>query len=231
MGVGGRGVGAVEVTDVRIGLCAEDRAGADNVIAVFNRVAAESAGPTAVWVGDDGKNYRKSRRAVPGTNKFGQGPRERSSWRTRPALKVAGNAWLEARDDSDLVVVATDIDRKDERALSVEERLTFAAYVPPLLAAGMNPEAEAWRIVLADESHGLDALKRELTFDPTREPERMTSTNGGLRDCKSISTRLFGNSPQASAVFDHHPDVLKAAPAACGLSQFVNDLEVFLSRR
>jgi hypothetical protein len=224
-------VGAVEVTDLRIGLCAEDQAGADNVIAVFDRVAAESFGPTAVWVGEDGKNYRKSRRAAPGTNKFGQGPRERSSWRTRPALKVAGNAWLAARDDSDLVIVATDIDRKKERELSLEERLTLAAYVPPLLVAAMNPEAEAWRIVLVNAPDELNAVKRDLKFDPTQEPEKMSSTTGGPRDCKTIAIRLFGNTSEARMVFDHHPDVLKATPTSCGLPQFVNDLESFLSRR
>jgi hypothetical protein len=221
-------VGAVKVTDLRIGLCAEDQAGADNVIAVFDRVVPES-GPKAIWIGENGRNYRKSRRAAPGTNKFGQGPRERNTWKTRPALKVAGNAWLAARDESDVVIVATDSDRRPERELTSDERVALAAYSPPLLVAGMNPEAEAWRIVLANETHGLSAVKQELTFDPTREPERMTSTAGGSRDCKTVSIRLFGDRPSAKVIFEHHPDVLKATPASCGLPQFVRDLEVFLS--
>jgi hypothetical protein len=221
-------VGAVKVTDLRIGLCAEDQAGADNVMAVFSRVVSGS-GPKAIWAGENGKSYRKSRRADPGTNKFGQGPRERNTWKTRPALKVAGNAWLVARDESDVVIVATDIDRRPERELSNEERAMLAEYDPPLLVAGMNPEAEAWRIVLANETHGLIALKQELTFDPTREPERMSSTAGGPRDCKTISNRLFGDQTSVAVIFEQHLDVLKATPVSCGLPQFVRDLEAFLS--
>jgi hypothetical protein len=90
----------------------------------------------------------------------------------------------------------------------------------------MNPEAEAWRIVLGGNSPHLEALTAELSFDPTKQPERMNSTTGDLRDCKNVAKRLFPSGSESVLVIpagEH--DRLKNAPNYCGLPQFVADIE------
>ncbi len=203
------------MTEVRIALCAEDLLGAENAQAVVASIA-EAVSPKATlrWIGEQPSSFRKLRRAAKGSNKFGTGPRERGDSNRKirlpvgPALKVALNAWFAAKDTGDLVIVATDIDRKPARRLSDDERKVLRSWKPPMIVAEMDPEAEAWRIVLGGDSPHLAALSAELSFDPTKQPERMNSTTGNARDCKIVAKRLFpsgSESALAIPVGEHHP--------------------------
>jgi hypothetical protein len=223
------GLGQVKV--VRVALCAEDRIGAENVRIVFGAIVEAQRSPLQVeWVGEAGALFRKSRRARAGNKTFGSGPRELGAWKTRPAVKVARNDWFLCREGSDAVVVATDIDRNPERGLSSEERQDFIKLVPPLILAEMNPEAEAWRIVVSAQHPNMRAVRQSLSFDPSREPERMTSTAGGQRDCKTVFRNLFGADEPSSLIgFGHGIDALKSSPQVSGLPQFVADVEGLLS--
>jgi hypothetical protein len=125
-----------------------------------------------------------------------------------------------------VLVIALDIDRKLERL----EGLIASADSTVVIAA-MNPEAEAWRIVLyqpiPSDTH--TALVSELSFDPVREPERTRSTdsNAGLRDTKYCHDRLYPRGDSVESL-TKPLDILRNTPASCGLPDYIKDFTAAL---
>ena len=223
---------------VRIDLFAEDDYGSDNVKSVVaSLLGAGDPHRLVSWTFEGTRTYRSSR-IKKGPRSFGKTPRQFHGWGTRPGVKVAGNAWLARSIDVQAVIVASDIDRKEDRWLTPEERERFLSLTPPLILAEMNPEAEAWRIVMFAptmeiEAKRLTELRKDLSFDPQSEPERMHSTSdrNSDRDSKKVAARLFdGDSTAGLRYLDCEPTAMLACAASSGLPQFVSDMRSYLSK-
>ena len=97
----------------------------------------------------------------------------------------------------------------------------------PVVLALMNPEAEAWEIAafqpLSDDGRERHApITPSLTFDPVRQPERMTSTSGlPERDCKAVHRALLDDERPC-----HQRPLteLLATAASTGLPAYLGDV-------
>jgi hypothetical protein len=216
---------------MRVHLFAEDLCGAQNVQTVCDSISFESI----TWLARDLSSSYQSIRAVnkpSGAKKFGSSARSLGIAQT-PATKATANAYFairESHNEIGAVFVATDIDRKTDRWLDNEMREKFAQFSPPLIVAEMNPEAEAWRIVAFSpvdqaERDNFEQLKKDLSFNPSTEPERMNSSTGNERDCKIVSSRIFkGNVERSLDGLRQNAEVLSRLPKQSGLPQFVAEV-------
>ncbi len=133
-----------------------------------------------------------------------------------------------------LLLIALDIDRDEDRtaalarAVSAQEDSSYSVVV-----AGMNPEAEAWRIAafVPDNPHDANQLaseRKRLTFNPVSEPHRLTSTSGDKsRDVKICHKNLFDNRDSLEALRRPIIDLRKVAQTS-GLPTFIDDIETAL---
>lgn len=94
-----------------------------------------------------------------------------------------------------------------------------------------HPEHEAWLIATFEPRDGverarLEDLHRELGFDPTREPERLTSGRSiHPKDAKRVLDRLAADDERRRGLLrDASVDALMARGATCGLADFVREL-------
>jgi hypothetical protein len=123
-----------------------------------------------------------------------------------------------------------DLDRRGERAHGLRAELRER---PPALRVVLvlpDPESEAWMVAMfepkGDAGHeALDALRRELGFDPTAEPHRLTSTvHGSPKDAKRVCAKLLSDawrdriSPRPFAR-------ITRVGQACGLASFVDEID------
>lgn len=130
-------------------------------------------------------------------------------------------------DPPDVVVFAMDVDGRTERVSSLRDELRERKFPYPIVLALPDPEAEAWIIALfrpaTDEDRARhEGLRRELGFDPIREPHRLLSTTRvGDRDPKRVALALLHAKPASevleSADISLVPDSTRAA---CGLEAF-----------
>ncbi len=132
-----------------------------------------------------------------------------------------------------VVVIARDIDRSSGRLDSLQKgaaAATRADGVPVVLAA-MQPEAEAWRICsfvaqTPDEQLRHAKVRAALSFDPVREPTKLSSTSSPdrLRDTKQVHRDLFGDDVARSEAALQRPVAeLRETARECGLAAFVDD--------
>lgn len=95
-----------------------------------------------------------------------------------------------------------------------------------------HPEHEAWAIAVfearSDEEVGrLDAQRKALGFDPTREPERLTSGRStNAKDAKVVLRKLVGDDAErrAGLLRDATVGQMLNRGRACGLAEFVCEL-------
>lgn len=155
----------------------------------------------------------------------------------------------------DALVMIRDTDGKGERAIVSEALRDLNAERLMVLVLGMaDPEAEAWVLVALtqpDPGRG-EVLRTRLGFDPTRSPERCTSSRDvppgkAPRDAKRVLRYLAGEAEDLDTAPPDplSPDVLegllsglsggldrlKSAGEGCGLAQFVFGLEQKLAPR
>ena len=135
-----------------------------------------------------------------------------------------------------IVIIAHDGDGDSKQRrmgfMQVRDRLEWAFDV---VLAMPEPEGEAWFICGfeprdADERARLAALTRELSFDPTKQPERTTSRpNDAASDAKRILAKLTNRDALREApCLDHSIDELMRRGRAVGLAEFIEDLSARL---
>jgi hypothetical protein len=208
------------VIELRVVLVQEDAASGDNARHLADRLLRRH-GYEPFWGGLTNERA-ESFRSQGKRPKFGSGAHRRARAFGRNGGECADKLaqWVTACVDIggvQLLVVAFDQDRKPSRRTAVGT--AHAEADVPLACALMNPEAEAWRIVVAPRR--AEVVDR-LAFDPWREPERMTSTSGRPeRDVKAIA-RLVGISGWTTD-FDGVVDGgWTHLPASSGMPQFLD---------
>lgn len=120
---------------------------------------------------------------------------EAAMWRRIFALFVAQDAPPAA------IIVVRDTDRKEARLSGLEQALELmrveVAAPLPIVAATPEPEAEAWLVagfvpVNENERKRLVALAQKISFDPTRQPHRLSAGSGNApTDAKRVLRILF----------------------------------------
>lgn len=118
-------------------------------------------------------------------------PQKRDARKWREVLWIFG-----AREPRpDVVVLATDLDGEPTRREGMEQVRTLPWPFAVVLATP-EPEVEAWIVAgfqpeSEREHRVLDALRTELSFDPTKQPARLTShPNDAPTDSKRVLDRL-----------------------------------------
>ena len=137
-----------------------------------------------------------------------------------------------------IVIIAHDGDGDAKRRrmgfMQVRDKLEWTFDV---VLAMPEPEGEAWFLCGfepcdPDERARLDALTRELSFDPTKQPERTTSRpNDAASDAKRILAKLTDSDASREALcLEHSIDELMRRGRAVGLADFIDDLRAHLPR-
>ena len=155
-------------------------------------------------------------------------------WAVGPGAKfVAKVVRAFAGAPIEVLLIAMDEDRDHERAAAQRRARDMASRMAtfPIVLALMNPEAEAWEIAsfhpsTAEALARYAAVKALLTFDPVREPHRLTSTSGRPeRDCKTVHGALLdGERPCRDRTLAE----LGATVTSTGLPTYLVDIEAAL---
>lgn len=110
----------------------------------------------------------------------------------------------------DVVVLVRDLDGHAERRAGIKQVCTGLPWPFPIAVASPEPEIEGWIISgfqPADprERATLDQLRRELSFDPTLQSQRLTSRpNDAATDAKRVLSRLCnGDRDREAACLQH----------------------------
>ncbi|HEU4412870.1 MAG TPA: hypothetical protein VFS43_46950 [Polyangiaceae bacterium] len=102
----------------------------------------------------------------------------------------------------EVVILARDLDGYPKRAEGIKQVREGIRWPFRIVVAAAQPEIEAWRacgFTPADERERerLEALRRELSFDPTTQSHRLTShPNDAPTDAKRVLTRLCDGAPE-----------------------------------
>lgn len=147
------------------------------------------------------------------------------------------------------LVVVHDTDGEEERLSGLEQALelmrTELSDPLPIVAATPHPEAEAWFVaglIPADEKERrrLTELTHDLSFEPTKEPHRLTARpNDASTDAKRVlRLLLFGEDASRPPSSEELPDVcdrvfadlalIEGRGDACRLAAFVGDVRIRL---
>ncbi|MBT9556441.1 MAG: hypothetical protein IV100_10450 [Myxococcales bacterium] len=206
---------------------------ADRALAAAVPWAADNIDTLREWVGLDGdtwvdvhciKNVAKAK-GIKGHGHFGDEPGQPDAAMARKLFLLAN---LETPQPS-IVVLVRDADQQDERRRGFEQAATEKRWpFRPVLALA-TPEIEAW---VLSALHGNEAynpvlkpLRSDLGFDPTRHPERLSSTSGNHRDAKSVLASIEPNRETARGGLEDRPlDALRSY-GACGLGTFIEHFE------
>lgn len=149
--------------------------------------------------------------------------------------------WHDGGWPFDIGVIARDIDRDPRRRDGAKAALDHARergrLKRTILLAHPVPEIEAWLVAAfeprdATERQRLESEVRRLGFDPTAEPERLTSKNEHEpKDAKRVWRTLSADDPTRRDVcLAVAFDAWKRRGAACGLAAFVDACETTLPR-
>lgn len=185
------------------------------------------------WRGRAASSPFSTRAEFPDPPKFGHGLAQ-LGWNKDPGAKFIAKVVYAFIDESiALLLIAMDQDRDRERAEAQRRARDVASRLVefPVVLALMNPEAEAWEIAAFQPSsdNGRErhaTITRSLTFDPVREPDRMTSTSGPPeRDCKAVHRALLdGERP----CHERPLTELLATAASTGLPAYLGDIHAAL---
>jgi hypothetical protein len=221
-----------------VAIAAEDRCAFENAMIVGDAIGGE-LGRNVEWIGFPlGSPYLVLSQLESHLPK--SWPRRRwhrhfdgEDLRIRKAVGLFG----ESQPAPEIVVVALDVDRLDDRRSSLRlgvERANSGSSSAAVVAA-MNPEAEAWRIA-AFQPTNHEATKRHaelraaVTFDPVQDPHRLSSTvsNVGLRDTKNCHDHLYPTEGESHASLRRPITELESTAAATGLPAYIRDFRTAL---
>lgn len=135
----------------------------------------------------------------------------------------------------DVLVISLDIDRDEPRLDRLKEGISKSATSCEVVLAAMNPESEGWRVcafVAQDkaEEQLLLSVRKELSFNPVAEPERLDSrtTGIGLRNVKTCHDRLMPSQERSLQSLKRTVAELNLVAGYCGLPDFVVDFRASL---
>jgi hypothetical protein len=143
---------------------------------------------------------------------------------------------------ADIAIVVRDVDNQPERRRALRS-IEEAGLTPPLvvLLASPTPEVEAWIVAgfvprSAAERSKFDDLCLALSFDPTREPSRMSSHgNPPERDAKAVHDHILSElePDRWKACLNHlrrcHDEGAdRERLSCCGVAQFFADCHAVL---
>lgn len=135
-----------------------------------------------------------------------------------------------------IMVFAIDNDRRPEVELGLRLAVESSRgrVGPVVVLASMCPEAQAWRICAFEPRNQADRkthreIKKELKFDPVREPTKLVSTTTGigLREVKPCHDRLF-DGVDSNALLDRPITELESTAASSGMPAYIGDLRAAL---
>lgn len=144
---------------------------------------------------------------------------------------------FECRDPRpEVVILAWDGDGQVEgRRAGFDQAHRSKPWPFPVILAMPEPESEAWFICgfeprTPEERGRLDALTRELSFDPTKQPHRTTAhPNDASTDTKRVIARLTNDDvARRDACLDHPLDELARRGELVGLARLIADLRAHL---
>lgn len=227
----------------------EDRGHYEAVTLLTDRRIAEAA-PWAsgavlehvrVWLADDGRPWFVLKDAWGSARASGVRPHghfggaaglpEARMFRAQLLL------WKKLKDDGnqlDAAILIRDLDRKEGREGGMQQAISSGSWPFVIVGAWCIPEVEAWAIACFGPMNERERavhtrLVNELKFDPTREPERMSSTSGSNRDAKRVGQALFeGDHTRRLRGFERSIDEVHACGVTCGLADFLREIDTKL---
>lgn len=131
----------------------------------------------------------------------------------------------------DVVVLVRDLDGYPERLAGIEQVRRNIPWPFAVVVAAPQPEIEAWFVSGfipedATEQARLDELCRALSFDPTKNSERLTShPNDVPRDAKRVFERLCDGERLRAARCLEDRERLRQRGALNGAADFLDEVE------
>lgn len=150
----------------------------------------------------------------------------------RAALAVFEKLQPELRLDA--LVLTMDADLEASRRSGLEAARDAADWSFAIALALPSPEIEAWYLVTfaPDDDEGeakLEAIRKQLGFDPTKHVHRLRSTDpGSPRDTKHVLELLDLPYERRRAQLERPLDELRQCSGASGLAEFLDELEARL---
>jgi hypothetical protein len=131
----------------------------------------------------------------------------------------------------DVVILARDMDGYPERLAGIVQVRDGLPWPFKVAVAMADPEIEAWHVAGftpegPDEQGRLDALQRELSFDPTTQSHRLTAhPNDARTDAKRVLEHLCGADQRRreACLVDHI--ILRQRGAANGMNAFLDEID------
>jgi len=150
---------------------------------------------------------------------------EASMW--RKVLRL----FCDAAPRPDVVVLARDMDGYPDRRAGMVQVRDGLPWPFEIVLAAAEPEVEAWLVAGfvpngRDEQDRLDDLRKQLSFDPTTESQRLTShPNDAMTDAKRVLEGLCGTDPERRDACLGDRDILRARGAANGAAAFLDEVD------
>lgn len=170
-------------------------------------------------------------RGLKAHGQFGGAPGLPDARAARYALLLAHA--LEPRPQG--IVLLRDLDDQPERRGGLEQaRTDFEARVPDpivVVIGAANTKRECWVLAAFEprsdaERDALTALRQELGFDPTAEPEQLTAKHAdALRSAKRVLRALLGDDPvREAACLEAGLELLMERGEHCGLADYLGEV-------
>lgn len=226
-----------------LGIAAESRSDAALITAFVDRLISaqvewiepELLDAFRQWRGLQGENwldlheaFRRARaQGLPVYGHFGGEAGAADAQMHRAVLSL----FADEEERPSAVVVARDMDGDANRFKGWQQAVEMKFWPFICLGALCDPEIEAWLVAAwapdaDDEMRRFLALKRDLAFDPTEYPERLTAKHiTDLKDAKRVLGILTQTGRDAESRFVSVSwDDLARRGARCGLSRFLYEV-------
>lgn len=131
----------------------------------------------------------------------------------------------------EVVVLAHDLDGYAERRAGMEQVRQHVPWPFEVVLATPQPEIEAWLVAgfepaADDERARLDALRSELSFNPTTASHRLTShPNDASTDAKRVLAKLVDDDDERGMACLDDRERLRARGTNNGLAAFLDEVE------
>ncbi|HRI63068.1 MAG TPA: hypothetical protein PK156_02490 [Polyangium sp.] len=139
--------------------------------------------------------------------------------------------FVQANPRPDIVVLVRDVDRDECRLEGIQQARESSEWPFQIVYAAAHPEVEAWRISgfvpqNEREERLLEALTKELKFDPIKQQDKLTSKpNDAPTDTKIILARLCGKNEERSDRCLDDRSLLRERGQANGFAAFLDQVE------
>ena len=138
----------------------------------------------------------------------------------------------------DAVFLVRDLDRQPQIRSGFEQVRNGYTWSFPVLFAFPDPEIEAWEVIGCepdgrDGKRCLQKLKKQLSFDPCKQPHRLTSRpNDAPTDAKRVQKKLTNNDrnqiKEGLLRYLRKADKKSRPGEACGLDAFLEEVRSHL---